>query len=82
MEELEHVYRLTYGISSHEPQQLYDKIQQLIEIPNLREEFQTRRQHMLDEKIDVTAFLTWFLENYPASAVQHEEKSPFWGQFK
>jgi hypothetical protein len=36
---------------------------------------------MLDEKIDVTAFLTWFLENYPASAVQHEENDDFWKQF-
>lgn len=81
MEELEHVYGLTYGISSHEPQQLYDKIQELIVIPNLREEFQSRRQRMLDEKIDVTAFLTWFLENYPASAVQHAENDEFWKQF-
>ena len=81
MEELEHVYGLTYGISSHEPQQLYDKIQELIAIPNLREEFQSRRQRMLDEKIDVTAFLTWFLENYPASAVQHAETDEFWKQF-
>jgi predicted glycosyltransferase len=82
MGELEHVYGLTYGISSHEPQQLYDKIQELIAIPNLREEFQARRQRMLDEKIDVTAFLTWFLENYPASAVQHVETDDFWKQFK
>ena len=81
MEELEHIYGLTYGISSHEPQQLYDKIQELIAIPNLREEFQSRRQRMLDEKIDVTAFLTWFLENYPASAVQHAETDDFWKQF-
>lgn len=82
MEELEHVYGLTYGISSHEPQQLYDKIHQLIEIPDLREVFQSRRQRMLSEKIDVTAFLTWFLENYPISDVQHAEDEDFWKQFK
>ena len=82
MEELEHVYGLTYGISSHEPQQLYDKIQELIETPNLREEFQSRRKCMLDEKIDVAAFLTWFLENYPQSAVQYDESDEFWTQFK
>lgn len=82
MEELEHVYGLTYGISSREPQQLYDKIQELIEVPNLREEFQARKQRMLEDKIDVTKYWTWFLENYPASAVQHDEKDEFWKQFK
>ena len=70
MEELEHVYGLTYGISSHEPEQLYSKIEELLAKPNLREEFQTRRQKMLADKIDVTAFLTWFIENYPQSVAE------------
>ena len=83
MEELEHVYGLTYGISSHEPEKLYAKIEELLAMPNLREEFQKRRQKMLSEKIDVTAFLTWFIENYPSSAEQaRKADEAFWAKFK
>lgn len=83
MEELEHVYGLTYGISSHEPEQLYSKIEELLAMPNLHEEFQTRRQKMLADKIDVTAFFTWFIENYPNSAKEAKNADAnFWSQFK
>ena len=82
MEELEHVYGLTYGISSSEPEKLYAKIQELLDIPNLRKEFQQRKQNMLDQKIDVTAFFTWFIENYPKSAIPPTEDDTFWQQFR
>lgn len=83
MEELEHTYGLTYGISSHEPEQLYSKIEELLAMPNLREEFQSRRQKMLADKIDVTAFFTWFIENYPNSAKEAKNADAnFWSQFK
>lgn len=83
MEELEHVYGLTYGISSHEPERLYAKIEELMAMPNLREEFQSRRAKMLSEKIDVTAFFTWYLENYPASAeLSRKADKAFWERFR
>lgn len=82
MEELEHVYGLTYGISSHEPDKLYSKIQELLGT-GLKSEFQTRRQRMLADKIDVTAFFTWFIENYPSSAKEAKNANEdFWKQFK
>ena len=82
MEEMEKVYGLTYGISSHEPDQLYAKVEELLAMPNLREEFQARRKKMLADKIDVTAFLTWFIENYPASAKEAKNAdTDFWKQF-
>lgn len=83
MEEMEKVYGLTYGISSHEPDQLYATVEELLAMPNLREEFQARREKMLAEKIDVTAFLTWFIEHYPASAQEAKNAdNDFWKQFK
>ena len=83
MEELEHVYGLTYGISSHEPERLYAKVQELLAMPNLREVFQTRRQKMLADKIDVTAFMTWFIENYPESArLAKNADAEFWERFR
>lgn len=83
MEEMEKVYGLTYGISSHEPEQLYAKVEELLAMPNLRDEFQARRKKMLSEKIDVTAFLTYFIENYPQSAAEARNADrSFWKRFK
>ena len=39
----------------------------LIHRNNIKEEWQERREKMLKEKIDVTAFMVWFVENYPIS---------------
>ena len=83
MEEMEHAYGLTYGISSHEPERLYAKIEELMAMPNLREEFQERRKKMLSEKIDVSVFLTWFIEHYPKSAeIVQKADTDFWKQFR
>ena len=83
MEELEHAYGLTYGISSHEPEKLYAKVEELLAMPNLRETFQERRAKMLSEKIDVTSFLTWFIEHYPQSAeATRKADAEFWERFR
>lgn len=81
--ELEDKYQLTYGIPSSEPDALYRKIVELLAIPDLRQEWQRRREKMLADKIDVTAFFTWFIENYPDSAPIARNATPdFWTQFK
>ncbi len=49
---------------------------------NLKEEFQIRRQKMLADKIDVTAFLVWFVENYPNSAKVMKENPDYQFNFK
>lgn len=67
LEELEHKYELTFAIPPSEPQKLFNKVEELLAMPDMRHVFQHRRQKMLSEKIDVTAFFTWFIENYPES---------------
>lgn len=82
LEELEHKYGLTFGIPSNEPERLYSKIKELLAMPNLVEEFQFRRQRMLADKIDVTAFFTWFIENYPESRRIMQENPEYQYKFK
>ena len=82
LEELELVYYLTNGIHSSDADTLYKRIDEILALPDARAVYQSRRQQMLQEKIDVTKFWTWFLENYPASAVQHTETDEFWTQFR
>lgn len=77
LEELEHKYELTYGIKTSEPAELIKKIDQLLTIPNLKKEWQKRREKMLSDNIDVTAFIVWFIENYPES-VHVMLKNPYY----
>jgi hypothetical protein len=59
-----------YGLifSYRDSKGVLEKALELLNTLNLNEEFQKRRQKLLSEKIDVTAFLVWFVENYPESA--------------
>jgi len=82
LEELEYTYRLTFGIESSEPEKLYQTVENLLKEPNFREEFQARRQKMLSEKIDTTAFFTWFIENYPESKRIMKENPDYQYNFK
>ena len=67
LEEEEHKYKLTYGFRPEQSEAMFLKIEELLSMPNLKQEWQVRRQKMLDEKIDYARFLTWFIENYPES---------------
>jgi uncharacterized protein len=46
---------------------LIEKAVSLLNTPGIKDEFLLRRKKMLEETIDVTAFLVWFVENYPES---------------
>ncbi|MCX6290209.1 MAG: DUF354 domain-containing protein [Bacteroidetes bacterium] len=62
LEELEHRYGLTYGIKSHEPEKLLSKLDELLSIPGLKQEWNLRRKKMLNEKINLALFMTKLLE--------------------
>jgi hypothetical protein len=40
---------------------------QLLKNPETKREWADKRQHLLKEKIDVTAYWVWLLENAPGS---------------
>ena len=64
---------------------LYGRVEQLVAMPTeeRKEIFQARREKMLAEKIDCAKFLTWFIENYPASAEETKKSNAeFWKKFK
>lgn len=60
----------TYGLvfNFRNPVGIISKIEEILAIPNYKSIFQQRSEKMLRDKIDVTSFLTWFIENYPESA--------------
>jgi len=75
LNELENKYELGYGIKPENPELMLAKINELLHLKNRNQIFQARRRQMLNDKIDYAKFLTWFIENYPAS-VQTLKKNP------
>ena len=63
--EQEKKYNLIYGFRNSAG--VMEKTMELLKTPSLKEEFHKRQQKMLSDKIDVTAYMVWFVENYPKS---------------
>lgn len=82
LEELQDKYRLSFGIHSSKPEELVSKVKELLSMPDVNGQFHARRQVMLAEKIDVSAFFTWFIENYPESRRIMEENPDYQFNFK
>ena len=82
LNELENKFNLTIGVQNNNPQLLLDTVKNLITTKNLRGIYHMRRKKMISEKIDVTAFIVWFIDNYPGSVKIVKENSDFQYRFK
>jgi predicted glycosyltransferase len=82
LEEEEKRYGLTFAFLPTQFDALKEKLHILLNMNNLKEEWQKRRERMLNDKIDVTAFMVWFIENWPQSKNIVEDSTQFWSQFK
>jgi uncharacterized protein len=58
------------------------KALELLNNPILNDEWMVKRNNMLDDKIDVTAFMVWFIENYPESFKIMKENPDYQYNFK
>jgi predicted glycosyltransferase len=57
-------------------------VQELIKSKNLKTEAKRKSEMMKKDFIDATAFLTWFIENYPKSAAIMKENPDYQYRFK
>jgi len=80
LNELE-AYGLTFGIKPGDDEVLEETTARLLALKNRREEFRERRKKMLAGKIDVTAFFTWFLSEYPESVEKLRKNPDLVGRF-
>lgn len=78
--ELEKKYGLIFNIRDSE--MAIKKAVDLIQQPYLKQEWQKKRERLLKDKIDVTAFMTWFIENYPESFEIMKENPNYQERFK
>lgn len=60
---------LKAGLLFHFPtsEKVIEKVNEILSIPDFKEAFRSPCQKMLEDKINVTSFLVWFIENYPES---------------
>lgn len=59
-----------------------DKVRELLKTTSLKEDFRHRRNQLISENIDVTAFMVWFVENYPKSVKIIKEDPDYQLEFK
>jgi hypothetical protein len=62
LEELEHTYQLTYGYKPHQHHELLNRLTLWLDEPDLKSIWKQKQQIMLNDKIDVAAYLTNFIE--------------------
>ncbi len=67
LEELEEKFQLGFGIRPSEEEAIFKILDFLLNSPDISNIFLKRKEKMLSEKIDVTRFIIWFIENYPVS---------------
>ncbi|MDI9633243.1 MAG: DUF354 domain-containing protein [Methanolinea sp.] len=79
--ELERKYELIFGYE-RDSNLVFEKAIDLLQRPNLKQEWQQKREKLLKDKIDITAFMVWFVENYPESFRMMKENPGIQERFK
>lgn len=80
--EQQHGLIFNYSESESDQESAIDKAIELIKDTDINSIWQLKRQKLLEQKIDVTAFLVWFIENYPQSAKIMKENPNYQYNFK
>jgi len=71
--ELERKYNLIYSFRQFEP--AIKKAAELLQQPDLKEQWAKKRQRVLADKVDITQLVVWAIENYPQSLSKVKEDS-------
>jgi predicted glycosyltransferase len=82
--EEEEKYGLVFNfkLDKENQQKSLEKALELLEDNNLKKEGERKREKLLNDKIDVTAFMIWFIENYPESFKEMKENPKVQERFK
>ena len=81
-EEQEYGLLFSYKVSPEDQIAAIEKGFSLLQQPGLEEDMRQNRSRFLSEKIDPTAFMVWFIENYPESFNVMKENPDYQYNFK
>lgn len=79
---LEEKYDLCYSYQPSEFESMFEKIRSLLGLSDLKQKWFIKRSNLLNDSIDPTSFLVWFIENYPASLKIMKENPEYQNKFK
>jgi uncharacterized protein len=82
MIELEKKYGLIHCFRTNQQKEFLEKVIELVKIKNLKRIYLQRRYNLLNDTIDVSAFLTWLFENYPESVKKYFNNPNIQDKFK
>jgi len=77
LNDLENNYKLGWGVKTSEPEKVFLIIDQLFNNPNYKKIWAEKRDRLFKEKIDLTSFSIWLIENYPKSAKYIQENPDY-----
>ncbi len=77
LEEMEKRYQLTYGYLPENFSGAIERIEAILKNEDTQIIFKERRRKLLSEKIDLSAFIIWLIENYPLSVKQIKENPEY-----
>ena len=80
--DLENNYGLCYSFQPDEFEMMMSKMEFLLKNPNLKKEWSKKRSRFLDDSINPSLFLVWFIEKYPESSTLLKENPAYQYQFK
>ena len=66
--ELEETYDLLYSFTNSD--EALDKAEEILRNSTSKEQWRIKRERLLKDKIDVTVFMIWLVENYPTSVIK------------
>ena len=82
-DEEEKLYSMVYNFTESTEDQIraIEKGLEILQTPDAKKEYMLRHKKLLSDKIDVTAFMIWFVENYPNSVRIIKENPAFQTKF-
>jgi predicted glycosyltransferase len=82
LEEEEKKYGLTFAFLPDQFEALKIKLNELLSNPELKSSWKFKRDKLVADKIDVTSFMIWFIENYPNSEEEVRNNGQIFAKFK
>jgi predicted glycosyltransferase len=81
-EETKYGLVFNFSASLHDQEQSIRKGEDLLRLRHVKEHFKKKQQTLIKDKIDVTSFLAWLIENYPLSAASWKLNPNFQNKFR
>lgn len=75
LEEEEHTYGLTKAFKPEQADEMLSQLEQWLADPEMDQKWKEKRMRLLQNKIDVSDFFVWFIDNYPQSVSTFKERN-------